>query len=191
MTEIAERVVRALEAGLVVGLPTDTVYGIGADPWQEAAIDRLFAIKGRPGNLPIPILATDLAAVEEVAVVAETARRAAQRYWPGPLTLVLPRRRGLPRWLGDTERDTIGVRIPDHPAALGLLARVGPLAVTSANRSGEAPARDEAGAAAALGDAVAVYLPGVAGGGRASTVVDVSASPPRVIRPGPIEWEDE
>jgi L-threonylcarbamoyladenylate synthase len=104
--------------------------------------------------------------------------------------VVVRRAPGLPDWLGDPVRDTIGVRIPDHPLMLGLLAAwEAPLAATSANRSGEPPPSDAAGARAALGGGVPLYLPGLAGGGRSSTVVDLSGPVAAVLREGPIEWE--
>lgn len=182
--------IRALRRGLVVGLPTDTVYGIGADPWQEAAVAALFALKGRPEVKPIPILAAEAGAVAGLAVLDGEALDAARRHWPGPLTLVVPRAPGLPSWLGDPSDDTIAVRVPAHPVALELLRRWGPLAVTSANRSGEAPAVDDRAAADVLGGGVAVYLPGVAGGGEASTVVHAVGPRLRIVRPGPIAEED-
>jgi tRNA threonylcarbamoyl adenosine modification protein (Sua5/YciO/YrdC/YwlC family) len=181
----------ALQRGLVVGLPTDTVYGIGVDPWNESALDRLFALKRRPAELAVPILAGDLNGVGRLAVMTGAATVAANRHWPGPLTMVLHRVPGLPDWIGNPERDTIGVRIPGHPIALELLRSAGPLAVTSANLSGEPPARNDRQAADVLGAGVAVYLAGDAAGGAASTVVDLSGAEPVVLREGPIRWEYE
>ncbi len=185
-----DHALRALRRGEVVGLPTDTVYGIAADPWNRAAVFRLFEIKGRPEGMPIAILAADVAGVERLAVIPPEASSTVAGHWPGPLTLVLKRVPGLPVWMGDAQRDTIGVRIPDHPVALDLLRRAGPLAVTSANRSGEPPALDDREAADVLGDAVGVYLRGRAAGAEASTVVDLTTSPGRLLRRGPIAWED-
>lgn len=180
---------QALRAGHVVGLPTDTVYGIGADPFREEAVASLFAAKGRPEVKPIPLLAADMDQVRRVAVLDDRTARRAGPHWPGALTLVLPRASGLPDWIGDAERDTVGVRVPDHPVALELLDAFGPLAVTSANPSGKSPAQDDEEARAALGDAIAVYVPGRGSGGAASTVIDLTAAEPRVLRPGPVEWE--
>ena len=186
-----DRALRALQRGEVVGLPTDTVYGIGVDPWNQAALDRLFELKRRPPDMAIPILAGDLDGVARLAVMSDDAAEAAARFWPGPLTMVLPRVAGLPEWVGDPERNTIGVRIPDHPAALALLRTAGPLAVTSANLSGGPPALSDREAADVLGRGVAVYLAGDAAAGAASTVVDLSGAEPVVLRPGPIRWEYE
>jgi tRNA threonylcarbamoyl adenosine modification protein (Sua5/YciO/YrdC/YwlC family) len=182
--------IAVLRGGGIVGVPTDTVYGIAADPLQREALASLFAVKGRPGIKPIALLAASLDQVDRVAVLGGEARRSAEANWPGPLTVVVRRAPGLPEWLGDPERDTIGVRIPDHPVMLALLDAWGaPLAATSANRSGEPPASDAAGARTALGEAVPLYLPGLAGGGTSSTVVDLSGPEAVVLRKGPIEWE--
>jgi L-threonylcarbamoyladenylate synthase len=188
-TEILASAVDALRSGLIVGVPTDTVYGIGADPFCESAVAALFATKGRPGIKPIPILVASIWQARLLAAVDERAGEAAARYWPGPLTLVLPRAPGMPAWVGDPERDTVGVRVPDHPGALALLKAFGPVAVTSANRTGEGPPSDDEGARAAFGGLVAVYLPGAGAGLAASTVVDLSGPEPVVLRQGPSLWE--
>jgi L-threonylcarbamoyladenylate synthase len=189
VTPLEEAVV-VLRGGGIVGVPTDTVYGIAADPMRREAIASLFSVKGRPGIKPIALLAADVEQVDRVAVLRGDARRSAEARWPGPLTVVVRRAPGLPDWLGDPERDTIGVRIPDHPVMLALLGAWGaPLAATSANRTGDPPPSDAAGARAALGRAVPLYLPGLAGGGTSSTVVDLSGPEAVVLRAGPIDWE--
>jgi len=182
-------VLAALGRGEVVGLPTDTVYGLGADPFSRSAVERLFAVKRRPAVKPIPLLAASVEQAGRVGVLAGAAREAVERHWPGALTVVVRRAPGLPDWLGDPARDSVGLRVPDHPAALVLLAAAGPLAVTSANRSGLAPAPDAAVARAIFGVEVAAYLPGAGGGGAPSTVVDFTGRAPRVLRAGPIDWE--
>jgi tRNA threonylcarbamoyl adenosine modification protein (Sua5/YciO/YrdC/YwlC family) len=164
----------ALHKGLVVGLPTDTVYGIGVDPEQEAALRRLYKVKGRPEEKPIPIRAASLSDAQGMGMIPASVAR----YWPAT-----------PRWIGDAAKDTVAIRVPDHPIALELLAKSGPLAVTSANRSGEPPAGDDTAARTALGDAVAVYLPGTGAGGAASTVIDLTGRTAVVLRPGPVAWE--
>lgn len=186
MDPLIARAVALLRRGGVVGIPTDTVYGIGADPFDEVAVTRLYEIKGRDEAKAIAILAADVTQAEAVARLSGPARELAERYWPGPLTLVLPRVAGAPRSLGDPERDTVGVRVPDHPVALGLLRAAGPLSVTSANRSGEPPVSGSDEAVETLGDLVDLYLPGRSGGGEASTVVDVTGAELRVLRQGPV-----
>jgi tRNA threonylcarbamoyl adenosine modification protein (Sua5/YciO/YrdC/YwlC family) len=188
MDPVITRAMVVLDAGGVVGVPTDTVYGIGADPFKEAAVTRLFEVKGRSALKAIAILAADTDQAGTVARLTPEARELADRHWPGPLTLVLRRVQGAPDWLGDPERNTVGVRVPDHPAALALLRATGPLAVTSANRSGDPPVPGPDEAEAILGDLVAFYVPGTSGGGESSTVVDVTGPEARVLRRGPVAW---
>jgi L-threonylcarbamoyladenylate synthase len=182
--------VRAVGEGLVVGLPTDTVYGIGVDPFREEALARLFAVKGRPESKAIPILAADMDGVRRVAELSPDVEARATLHWPGAVTLVLPRSETAPPWVGDPEKNTVAVRIPGHDAALELLDRTGPLAVTSANLSGEPPVTSAEDAEGLLGERVAVYLPGVSLGGVSSTVVDLTGTEAVVLRPGPVVWED-
>ncbi len=180
--------VEAVRAGAVVGLPTDTVYGIGVDPLNGSAVTRLFDLKGRPEHKPIGLL---VASVEQARMVGEiegVAAELAAAHWPGALTLVVTPRVILANWVGDAQRSTVGIRVPDHPVALELLAVSGPLAVTSANHSGGAEARDDVEARATFGEGVAVYLPGVAPGGEASTVVDATGARLAVLREGPIRF---
>lgn len=176
----------ALGRGEVVGVPTDTVYGIAADPYHRDALDRLFELKGRPVERPVALLVAGLEQVRRLAEVTPEAERLAAEHWPGGLTLVLVRRDDLPPWLGDRTRGTIGVRVPDHPATLALLEAAGPLCVSSANRSGEPAARSEEEAERIFGLEVAVYLPGRCPGGEASTVLDLTVDPPAVLREGPV-----
>jgi L-threonylcarbamoyladenylate synthase len=182
--------VLAVRRGLVVGLPTDTVYGIGADPFRKEALARLYAVKGRPESKAIPILAADLDGVRRVAELSPEVAAQATRHWPGAVTLVLPRTEAAPPWVGDPERATVAVRIPAHDDALALLGRCGPLAVTSANLSGEPPVTDAEAAKVLLGERVAVFVPGVSPGGHSSTVVDLTGPKAIVLRPGPVVWED-
>jgi tRNA threonylcarbamoyl adenosine modification protein (Sua5/YciO/YrdC/YwlC family) len=182
--------VAAVRAGLLIGFPTDTVYGIGADPENQQAMAQLGAVKGRVDRKPIALLAASFEQVAGIAVVTPEARRLGERYWPGPLTLVLAKQPGQPEWIGDADRGTAGVRIPDHAVLLELLAATGPLAATSANLAGEEPARSAAEAEDAFGDRVAVYVPGTAPGGTASTVLDASTGRVVVMRPGPVPWRE-
>ena len=176
----------ALAAGQVVGVPTDTVYGLAADPFQEEALECLYSLKGRPADRPVSLLVASVEQAGRVAELTPEAEELAGQYWPGPLTLVLGRSRDVPEWLGNPQRNTIGVRVPDHPTALELLEEAGPLAVTSANRSGESPVLTAEEAQALFGDQVALYLPGASPGGEASTVLDLTVTPFRTLRPGPI-----
>lgn len=178
--------VEAVRAGEVVGLPTDTVYGVGADPLNETAVARLFDLKGRPGHRPVGVLVASLAQARMIGEIKGQVEELAIAHWPGALTLVVTPRVILANWVGDAQRRTVGVRVPDHPVALQLLEACGPLAVTSANRSGGAEARDDVEARSTFGDEVAVYLPGYAPGGKASTVVDATGARLVVLREGPV-----
>jgi tRNA threonylcarbamoyl adenosine modification protein (Sua5/YciO/YrdC/YwlC family) len=176
----------ALNAGRLVGVPTDTVYGIAADPWSRRGMSSLFDLKGRGPEHPVALLVADLEQARELCVITERARALAEQHWPGPLTMVLEAARDLPDWIGDQARGTVGVRVPRHPVALELLERAGSLAVTSANRTGEGPAVSDGEAREVFGDAVTGYLAGAGSAGMASTVLDVTVQPPVVLRPGPI-----
>ena len=177
-----------LQAGGIVALPTDTVYGIAVALGAPDGIRRLFEAKLRPPDRSIALLVADRAQAETLGLFSRAARTLADACWPGGLTLVLPRVSGvdLPAEISADAR-TIGLRMPDHPAPRALAAGVGPLPTTSANRSGEPEARDADAIEAVLGGAVDLILDGgPARGGPASTVVDCTGSWPRVLRAGAV-----
>ncbi len=176
----------ALAAGRIVGMPTDTVYGLAVDPRHPGAGDALFRVKGRERDKPIGLLAAEVEQALELVEVSPAGAELARRHWPGALTVVGRSRIPLPPGVGDPEGGTVGVRVPAAEATLRLLAVTGPLAVTSANRSGHPPALDHLEARAVFGKVVALYLPGRCPGGSASTVIDASSPALRVLRPGPI-----
>jgi tRNA threonylcarbamoyl adenosine modification protein (Sua5/YciO/YrdC/YwlC family) len=181
----------AIRAGACIVLPTDTVYGIGTDAFDAQAVQRLLDAKKRGRDMPPPVLVADAAALDDIATgIADGARALAAAFWPGALTLVVPVRPELELDLGEL-RGTIAVRVPDHDAVRTLLARTGPLAVSSANTSGLPAATDEPSARAMLADSVAVYLDGGPTPGETpSTIVDFAASPAgRVLRQGVITLE--
>lgn len=177
----------AIRAGGIVGLPTDTVYGVGVDPFDPEAVARLYDLKGRPQHKPVGVLVATSEQAEEIAELGDRGRELAARNWPGALTLVLKPIVVMADWVGDHQRETIGVRVPDHPVALELLMLTGPLAVTSANESGGRETMNDVEARDVFGDRVAVYLEGTAPGGEASTVVDVTGERLTIIRQGPVE----
>jgi len=179
-----------LRQGEIVGVPTDTVYGLAVDPRLAGAVSMLLALKGRGSERPIGLLVASVDQASRIAALPEAAVRAARDHWPGPLTLVLSWHRPLPSRIGDHERGTVGLRVPNHPVALALLRAAGPLAVTSANRSGLPPAGDHVEAEAVFGSEVAGYLDGTSPGGRSSTVLDFSVEPPRLLRAGPLDLSD-
>jgi L-threonylcarbamoyladenylate synthase len=177
----------AVTRGEAVVLPTDTVYGLASRPDSAAATDRLFAAKGRPRELSLPVLAAGAGEAGGVGVLSRTAERLAERFWPGALTLVVPRAPAAMSWDLGEERTTVALRVPDHPVALALLRRTGPLATTSANRSGRPTPEDCDGVRRELGDAVAVYLCAGRLSPVPSTIVDLSGPEPRVVRAGALE----
>jgi len=178
-----------LRAGGIAGVPTDTVYGLAADPFRAGATDRLFKLKRRPRSFELPVLVADAGQAMTLATtVPATAELLMARFWPGALTVVLPRRHDLNADLGSDD-ETIGVRCPDHPVPLALCRAVGPIATTSANRHGEAPATTAA-EVAGLGAAVDVVLDGGPCTGEPSTVVDCTGAEPRLLREGSVRWAD-
>ena len=182
---------RALMEGLLVVLPTETVYGLAARPDDPEATRRLFDAKRRPVGLNLPVLAAGAESAWELGVPNEAARRLAAAFWPGPLTLVLQRtERTRSYWLGERV-ESVGVRVPDHALSLALLRRSGPLAATSANLSGLPAIGDPAEIVRTFGEAVAVYLLAPAGArhpaGEPSSVVDLTSKPMRLLREGAIE----
>jgi L-threonylcarbamoyladenylate synthase len=178
----------ALRGGEVVALPTDTVYGLAALPTIAAATDRLFALKGRGADTPIAVLCADAAQAFGLAAPdapTPEVRHIAKHLWPGPLTLVLPRRPGLGYELGEPA-GTVGVRCPDHALVRAIAAAVGPIATTSANRHGEPTAPTAEGVAATFGTGLALVLDGGRCEAPPSTVVAVTGAEWKVLREGPI-----
>ncbi len=187
-----EEAATAVRSGQLVVLPTDTVYGVGADAFDPSAVNALLAAKGRGRDMPVPVLIGSWQMLDGIAqTVTATIRSLVEAFWPGPLSLLLPHQASLAWDLGDA-RGTVLVRMPLHPMALELLAATGPMAVSSANRSGQPPAMTMTEARTQLGSAVAVYLDGGATAGLVpSTIVDVSkdTDAPRVLRLGGVAVE--
>ncbi|MDQ1361256.1 MAG: L-threonylcarbamoyladenylate synthase [Acidimicrobiaceae bacterium] len=209
-----EQAAEALAAGEVVGIPTDTVYGLAVDPFRPDAVARVFALKERSTSVALPVLVGGWDQVELIAgTLPVSARFLADRYWPGALTLVVPRREGFTADLGgpDSPPVTVGVRWPAHPVVEALCAVSGPLAVTSANRHGQSPftaahqvasafpqaalgvlseeglrSRSEEGGVAAVG--IGIVLDGGTCDGIPSTVVECQGPASRCLRDGAIPW---
>jgi L-threonylcarbamoyladenylate synthase len=183
---IAAAAKAVLDGGLVV-LPTDTVYGIGADAFRAAAVERLLAAKGRGRQMPPPVLVGSVRAAEALADdLGPYGRSLIDEFWPGGLTLICRARLSLKWDLGDS-RGTVALRMPDHPVALELLQQTGPMAVSSANITGAQAATTAADAREQLGDQVAIYLDaGVSAVGTASTIVDLTGDMPRMLRSGAV-----
>jgi L-threonylcarbamoyladenylate synthase len=177
----------AVRAGGLVVLPTDTVYGIGADAFDTAAVGKLLEAKGRGRDMPVPVLVGSWTTVNGLISAMPLGGRALiEAFWPGGLSLVLQQAPSLAWDLGNT-RGTVNVRMPLHPVALELLRDIGPMAVSSANRTGQPPATTAEQAKEQLGDSVSVYLEsGPSGEPVASTIVDLTQQEPRVLREGAI-----
>lgn len=181
--------IEALRGGDIVGIPTDTVYGLAADPWHSGAADRLFLVKGRPRSVELPLLVADAQqALDLATAVPGCARRLMAHFWPGALTIVLPRREDVAADLGEDD-ETIGLRCPDHPVPLALCRALGPIATSSANRHGAPPVTTAAELAATL-PGVALVLDAGTCDGAASTVVDSTGEVPKLLRAGSIDWDE-
>jgi L-threonylcarbamoyladenylate synthase len=183
--------IEVLRAGGIVALPTDTVYGIAVALATPGGIEALFAAKRRPPDKGIMLLLADAAQAPAIGQWPTSAATLAEAFWPGGLTVIVPQRSDvlLPAALTGGAA-TIGLRVPGHDAPRALAAAVGPLPTTSANVSGESEATDAAEIVAQLGDALALVLDGGhAHGGPASTVVDCSVEPPRILRVGAVPAE--
>lgn len=184
--------VDVLRRGGLVAFPTDTVYGVGADALREDAVDKLFTAKIRPRDKAIPVLLSKVSDLRRVArLIPPAAWRLAGAFWPGGLTLVLYKLAAVPDAV-TAGGPSVAVRIPDHQLVTDLIEALGaPLAVTSANLSGQPSAVTADEVEAALCDSIDLLLDGGRSpGGVASTVVDLTQSPPRILRPGPITEQD-
>jgi L-threonylcarbamoyladenylate synthase len=187
-----ERAAAALLSGEVIGFPTDTVYGVGAHAFLPAAVARLYAVKERPLSLAIPLLLPSAEALESVCdPVPSIAWSLAECFWPGALSIVLPRARAVPD-IVTAGGPTVAVRVPDHDLVRALCRQLGaPLAATSANRHGQLSPVTAEQVVAGLGDRLPLVLDGgPAPGGTASTILDLTVYPPAILRPGPITAAD-
>jgi tRNA threonylcarbamoyl adenosine modification protein (Sua5/YciO/YrdC/YwlC family) len=178
----------SVTAGELIVLPTDTVYGLGANAFDPVAVAELLRVKGRGRDVPVPVLVGSWSTIDGlVTSVDERTRRLVEAFWPGGLTLVVRHAPSLSWDLGDAD-GTVAVRMPLHPVAIEVLETTGPMAVSSANRHGQPAAQTAAEARDQLGDDVAVYLEdGNAPGGIASTIVDVTGPRPRILRLGAVD----
>ncbi len=180
-----------IRAGGVVAIPTDTLYGLAADPFSLDGVGRVFAVKGRDAERALPLIASDVAQIEaQIGPLSRLGARLAERFWPGPLTLLMPAPRALARNVGGgTGR--VGVRVPAHEIARAICrAAGGPITATSANVSGEPATADPDDVERTLGDRLDLLIDvGRTPGGQPSTIVDL-AGEPRLVRAGAIPWEE-
>lgn len=184
------RAFEILQAGGLVAFPTDTVYGVGALAFNDRAVESIYAAKDRPIEKAIPVLIGDLDDLEKVGRdIPDSARKLAHRFWPGPLTILIPKRPDLPESVSATA--TVGVRVPDHEVARALLQVVGPLAVTSANISGSTNPLTAQEVYEQLAGRIELILDGgITPGGVPSTLVDCTLSELMILREGPISLND-
>ena len=187
LQEQVEKGIKILREGGVIAFPTDTVYGLGADAFNPEAVERIYEIKNRPEYMSFPLLIADISQLTTVAEPpSEIAWLLARRFWPGGLTLVLPKMVSLPLYLA--KGSTVGVRIPNHPICLTLIKRLGrPIIGTSANQSGKASSLTAYEVKQQLGDEVDLIIDGgKCPGGNESTIVDVTGEVPVILRQGVI-----
>jgi tRNA threonylcarbamoyl adenosine modification protein (Sua5/YciO/YrdC/YwlC family) len=185
-----EAAAHALAAGELIAIPTDTVYGLAADAFHTGAADRLFAAKRRPRDVELPVLVADVEQALALTVgVPAVAHRLMAEFWPGALTIVLPRSPSVTADLGSDEA-TIGIRCPAHPVPLALCRAAGPMATTSANLHGEATRPTPADLVEQFAGLVAVVLDAGPCEGAPSTVVDCTGEDIKLLRQGRIPWED-
>jgi len=187
-----EEAVRIIRAGGIVAVPTDTLYGLAADPFSEAAVDRVFAVKGRPAERALPLIAADAAQIEScLAALPPVAQALAHAFWPGPLTLLIDAPATLAADVtGGTGR--VGVRVPAHDVARAVCrACASVLTATSANITGEPAVDDPREVERTLGARIDLLIDaGKTNGGPPSTIVDVTGSAPRLVRAGAIAWNE-
>ncbi len=178
-----------LARGGIVAIPTETFYGLAANPWSVEGCRRVFAVKGRSAEMALPVLAAGREDLDRLGIVA--APGAAERFfsiWPAPLTVVFAARAPLPCTSGES---SVAVRVPAHAALRRLLSRIGPVTGTSANASGEAPVSSPEAVVVALGPAIDLLVDGgPTPGGAPSTIVDARVDPPRVLRAGAFAWPE-
>ena len=189
-TETIQAALNILRSGGLVAFPTDTVYGVGSLAFDGKAVESIYIAKDRPIEKAIPILIGDTDDLIKVAAsVPEMAKKIAARFWPGPLTLIVPKLPTLPDAVSAT--DTVAVRVPDHEVARTLLRAAGPMAVTSANISGQASPATAEEVSAQLGGRIALIIDGGrTPGGVPSTLVDCTGLQPSILREGPISLQE-
>jgi L-threonylcarbamoyladenylate synthase len=188
--EAIQTALEILRKGGLVAFPTDTVYGMGALAFDGKAVESIYVAKMRPIEKAIPVLIADAADMEKVGMdIPEVAYQLAARFWPGPLTCIVPKKPTLPEAVSAT--DTVGVRVPDHEVARAILRAAGPMAVTSANISGQPSPSTAQEVLAQLGGRIDLIIDGgITPGGVPSTLVDCTGEELKILREGPISMEE-
>ena len=179
--------VEAINNNQVVGIPTETVYGIGVNPYSQEAVNKIFQLKGRDEDKPLSILVSSYYDLQKLDIVS-TIPEVVELYWPGPLTIVVETTKEFADGVGTKNPISIGVRVPDNELAIELLKITGPLAVTSANRSGENDVTSNTEAEEIFGVSIAEYLEGTSVHGSGSTIIDFRIEGGEILREGPLKW---
>ena len=179
--------VNAINNNQVVGIPTETVYGIGVNPYSQEAVNKIFELKGRGEDKPLSILVSSYYELQKLDIVS-TIPEIVELYWPGPLTIVVETTNEFADGVGTKNPYSIGIRVPDNELVINLLKITGPLAVTSANRSGEDNIRSNIQAEEIFGANVAEYLEGSSVHGSGSTIIDFRVEGGKILREGPLKW---
>jgi len=179
--------VEAISNNQIVGIPTETVYGIGVDPYSQEAVDKIFELKGRDGDKPLSILVSSYYDLQKLDIVS-TIPEVVELYWPGPLTIIVETTKAFADGVGTKNPFSIGVRVPDNELALELLKITGPLAVTSANRSGENDITSDTEAEKIFGKNISHYIEGASVHGSGSTIIDFRVEGGEILREGPLKW---
>ena len=182
-----ELAIDAIRNGEVVGIPTETVYGIGVDPYSQTAVDKIFSLKERSEKKPLSILISSFHEIQKLNVTTSIPD-VVELYWPGPLTIIVETSNDFANGVGTKEPSSIGVRVPENELAINLLKQTGPLAVTSANISGKEDFTSDEQVRAAFGDEISHYLSGESLHGNGATVVDLRVDGGEVLRQGPLKW---
>ena len=179
--------VTAISNNEIVGIPTETVYGIGVNPTSQTAVNKIFELKERDEDKPLSILISSFSDIHKLGVVS-TIPEVVELYWPGPLTIIVETTLEFSDGVGTKSPNTIGIRVPDNDLAIELLKITGPLAVTSANISGNEDVKSDVDAQNIFGDAIKHYIKGEALHGSGSTIIDLREEGGRILREGPLKW---
>jgi len=179
--------INAVKEGKIIGIPTETVYGIGVDPYSQSAVDKIFELKERSLDKPLSVLISSYEEISKLGVVSKIPD-VVELYWPGPLTIIVETKAKFANGVGTNNPLTIGIRVPDNELAIELLKNTGPLAVTSANISGNENILNHIDAENEFESKIAIYLEGESVLGSGSTIVDFTKDEWEILREGPLKW---
>jgi len=179
--------INAVKEGKIIGIPTETVYGIGVDPYSQSAVDKIFELKERSLDKPLSVLISSFEEISKLDIVSKIPD-VVELYWPGPLTIIVETKAKFANGVGKNNPLTIGIRVPDNELAIELLKNTGPLAVTSANISGNENILNNIDAKKEFGSKIEYYLEGESVLGSGSTIVDFTKDDWKILREGPLKW---